>query len=280
MRAGDHHEGERDRQALIRHVGLEDDPRHGEIDDGADDQQSPAGRMKLQCAMAQAKAGRKGHDPGEQQGREMRVDLDDIEQAIELAAELPHERRSQAPGRAHHQERQYRQERQAGGNEIDERPPLRARKARSIAAAPVMLDQAAGLEGGEPDPIYPDREQVAEEQRQHEQQRDCEPDDGIVLAQADPGRHGPEREAHPEDVVHGSDEEHVVVEQRKRDQRQNRPASEKLAIERKRARYDEHEARDGVDLPGSINAHQPRQRRNDHVHHQVGNDLPVDVIEL
>ena len=236
--------------------------------------------MELQCPMAQAKAGGERDNPGQQQRREMGVDLDDIEQAIELAVQLPHKRRTQPPGRAHHQERQHRQERQAGGDEIDERPRLRVRCARPCPAAPVLLDQTAGLEGGDPQSINPDREQVTEEQRQHEQQRDREPDDEMVLAQPDPGSHGPEREAHPENVVHGSDEEHVVVKQWKRDQRQDRPASKQLAVERERSRDDEHEACDGVDLPGGINAHQPLQRRNDDVHHQVGDDLPIDVIKF
>ena len=51
------------------------------------------------------------------------------------------------------------------------------------------------------------------------------------------------------------------------------------AVERKRARQDQHESHDRVGLSGEIDVHDPLQDRNDQIHHQVWNDLPFDLVE-
>ena len=52
-----------------------------------------------------------------------------------------------------------------------------------------------------------------------------------------------------------------------------------LPIERECPRKDQHEARNHIGLPGRVDVHEPHQDRQDHVHHQVRNDLPVHLIE-
>ena len=47
VRAGDHHECQRDRQPLVRHVGVEHDARQRPIGDAADRKQRPSVRMDV-----------------------------------------------------------------------------------------------------------------------------------------------------------------------------------------------------------------------------------------
>jgi hypothetical protein len=53
----------------------------------------------------------------------------------------------------------------------------------------------------------------------------------------------------------------------------------KLAVERKCAGKDQDEGHDRIDLSGEIDVHDPLQDRNDQIHHQVGDDLPIDLVE-
>ena len=50
--AGEQHEGDAERHALVGHVGVEHDARQSEIDGAADDEQRPHQRMKVQDAVA------------------------------------------------------------------------------------------------------------------------------------------------------------------------------------------------------------------------------------
>ncbi len=124
-----------------------------------------------------------------------------------------------------------------------------------------------------------EHKQVTEKQGSNEQRRYGQSQPQIAFAQGDPRHQRPQRKPDAADVVHGADEKDVIIEQRKRRQRKHRPTAVELPIERERARQDQHEARDHIGLPRRIDAHEPHQHRHDHVHHQVGNDLPVHLIE-
>ena len=62
MRAGDDHERQRDRQALIRHVGVEQHARQRQICRSAHGQQHPAERMEPQGPVAHGKQRADGDD--------------------------------------------------------------------------------------------------------------------------------------------------------------------------------------------------------------------------
>jgi hypothetical protein len=238
--------------------------------------------MEADRTIARGPADRECDGGGEEEGCPVGIDLDDVDQPVELAGKLPAEGSPQPPGGTHHQQRQNGQEGQPGGREIEDQPArrgaARARR-RRVAQAVQCAPQPVGFEGQQADPVDPDREQVAEEQADDEQARHHEPQREVALAQGDPARQRPQRQPDAEHVVHGADQEHVVVEQRKGDERQHRPAAEQRPVERHRARQDHHEAQDGVDLSRQIDVHQAHQRRHDQIHHQVGNDLPIDLIE-
>ena len=88
------------------------------------------------------------------------------------------------------------------------------------------------------------------------------------------------RDADAENVVHQPDEEDVVVEQRKCEQREHRPAADQGAVERQAAGHDQREHADDEHLAGEVNVHHARQQRHDQVHRQIGNHLPVDLVEM
>ena len=121
-------------------------------------------------------------------------------------------------------------------------------------------------------------EQVAKEQAEHEQRRNRKPQRAAAFTQGDPGCQRPQHQTHAEHEIHRADQEHVVIEQRKRDHRQCRPAAEQRSVQCERARNDQGEAQQRVDFSGQIDVHDPLEQRDDHVHHQVRNDLPVDLV--
>src|SRR5215467_13993253 len=104
------------------------------------------------------------------------------------------------------------------------------------------------LESQETDAIEPDRIQVAEEQRQNEDARNCKAQCNVAFAQPNPGNQRPKREPDAEDVIHCTEEKDDVVEEGKRNQRQYRPTAEKAPVEGKRAREDQDEACGRVNL--------------------------------
>ena len=121
MGAGNDHESERDRHALICHEGVEDHARHRQINDPAEHKQHPAQGMELERALPHAPAGGESDDGSEHKSGKVGIDLDDVDEAVELAVELPQERATQSPGRAHYQQRQHWQELQPARDKIDER---------------------------------------------------------------------------------------------------------------------------------------------------------------
>ena len=268
--AGDQHEDEGDRQALVAHIGREQHARHRQIDGGADDEQHPEQRMDAQQPVPH-RPHRAGHDQRDQRQRDdVGIALDDVDQPVDLAEPLPVILVGEAERRAREQQRDRRQERNAGGAEVDE--PHRQRLA-AAQPKPMRFDRQQA------DAVDAERRQVAEEQREREHRRHAEAQRPVPLAQGDPAGHRPQRQADAENVVGQADQEDVIVQERRRDQRERRPAAEQRAVERQRARQHQRQHRQQEELAGEIDAHDARQHRHDQVHHQVRDRLPVDLIE-
>ena len=87
--AGEQHEGDADRHALVGHVGVEHDARQREIHHAADDQQRQDQRMKAQHVMADRPDDAGGHDRDQREGGDVGIIGDDIHQPVDLAALLP-----------------------------------------------------------------------------------------------------------------------------------------------------------------------------------------------
>ena len=137
----------------------------------------------------------------------------------------------------------------------------------------------ADLEREHADAVNAERREMAEEQRQNASRRKRETRRPGALAQGDPAGQRPQRDADAENVVHQSDEKDVIVEQRNGEQREHRPAADQRPVQRQTARNDEREHPDDEHLAGQVDVHDARQQRHDQVHGQVGNHLPVDLIE-
>ena len=120
---------------------------------------------------------------------------------------------------------------------------------------------------------------MAEEQCDHEDRRDHEPQRHRAFAQPYPCGQRPQRQPDRGHVIHRADQEDLIVEQRRGDQRQHRPAAKQLTIERECSRQDQRETCDGVDLSGNVDVRNPLDERHNQIHHQVGNDLPLDLVE-
>ena len=214
----------------------------------------------------------------------MGIDLDDEDQAVELAVELPDEGAAQAPrsgsasgaaapagtaGRP-------RQNSTSGNADVAAARIGQPRtRRRGIDTRPADTARTPAGRGHTARPRTGGRRTAPG--RTASKRQAAAP--VLRSRSADPRRQRPQRKPDAEHVVHRADEEDVVVEQRERDQRQHRPVAVKLAIERERARQDQHEACDRVDLPGEIDVHHPLEHRHHEVHHQVRNDLPVDLVE-
>ena len=151
-------------------------------------------------------------------------------------------------------------------------------RSRPRLAAP--LPQPPDLEREHADAVNAERRKVAEEQHDDAGGRQDHADRPGALAHGDPAGQRPQRDADAENVVHQADEEDVIIEQRDGEQRHRRPAADQRAVERERAGDNEREHRDHEDLAGEIDLHHLRQQRHDQVHGQIGNDLPLDFIEV
>ncbi len=120
---------------------------------------------------------------------------------------------------------------------------------------------------------------MAEEERDDGQRRRNEPPWPRALAQRDPDRQRPERQPDAEHIVHHADEQHFVVDDDPGNDRHHRPAAEQRAVERKRAAQDQDQRREREDLPGVIDGHEPVQDRHHQIHHQIGDDPPLDGVK-
>ncbi len=268
--AGQHHEGDGHRQALVRHIGGESLARHGEIDRAADDQQRHQEGMNAhQLVPRRPQAGRHD-DGGEREGHVVVIDADDPLDALDLALGLPVVLPGQAPGGAGQQQRHHGKEGQPASAEFREAGQ------QGLGAA---LPQAGELEGQDADAVDARRHQVAEEQHHDEQGGDAiAPRPGLV-PQHHPGGQGEQGQADAEIIVHHPDEQHLVVEQRKDQQRNRRPAPEQGPVQGQGAAHDEGEAHEGIDLAGPVDRDQAHHGRHHHVHHQVGQDGPAQMVE-
>ena len=270
--AGEQHEDDADRHALVGHVGVEHDARQREINRGADHEQREDQRMKAQHAVADRPHDAGDHDRHEREGGDVGIIADDIHQPVDLAALLPVGGADKLHGRAGIEQRRRGEERQAAGDEIDDAAPARVRSRRSHSRADLEREHA--------DAVNAERREMAEEQREDASRRQREARGPGALAQRDPAGQRPQRDADAENVVHQSDQEDVIVEQRNGEQREHRPAADQRPVERQAAGNDEREHPDDEHLAGQIDVHDARQQRHDQVHGQVGDHLPVDLIEV
>ena len=221
------------------------------------------------------------HDDGcEHVGKHIRIGPDRGQRAVAFALQRPDEV-PQAACRTHHQQQRHRKKRHAGQHVIDNEAgqgAARCDAARSAACAHVSSAKPVRLEREQPNGVDAKNEQVAKEQAEHERRRNRKPQRAAAFTQRDPGCQRPQHQTDAEHEIHRADQEHVVIEQRKRDQRQRRPAAEQRAVQRERARDDQGEAQQRVGFSRQIDIHHPLEQRDDHVHHQVRNDLPVDLV--
>ncbi len=139
--------------------------------------------------------------------------------------------------------------------------------------------QPHDLEGEHADGIKAQRREMAKEQRNDAGGRQQEPYRPGPLAHHDPAGQGPQRHADSKDVVHQSDEEDVIIEQRNGEEGQGGPASVQHAAQHQRAGNNEREHRDDEHLAGEIDVHDTRQRRHQQIHGQVRDPLPIQLIE-
>ena len=226
-------------------------------------------RMNAQQPVADRERGRGGDDADDRERDEVGVELDDVDDAVDLAARLPPDGAGEVERRAGEQQGRGRHEGEPRRSEV---------KQRRRPDAPVP--QAQQLVGQQADAVDAERRQVAEEQSDREDRRYREPQRPRPLPQPDPHRHRPQRQADPEHVVHQADQEDVVVQQRQRDERQDRPAPDQRPVERQRAGHDQREHRDGENLTGDINGGgELAEQRHDQIHRQVRDDLPVDLVK-
>ena len=108
--AGDQHEGERDRNALVGHVGREHHPRHRHVDQEADAEQRHGKRMDSQQPVTHREDRRGAKDADDRESDEVGIDLDDVDQTVELAARLPPDAAGEIERRAGDQENGGRHE--------------------------------------------------------------------------------------------------------------------------------------------------------------------------
>ena len=269
--AGDQHEGEGDRQALVGHVGVEGDARHGHVDGAADREHDPEQGMQAQQVAARG-PDRAGDDDRQQsEGGKVGIDFDGVDQAVDLAEPLPIVVGGKPHGRAQEQQRQRGQERNAGGDEVEEAARPAARRAAPTAGS---FRRPAGRRRTRRAPT--DGRRTAAARKPGETAKRSSP---VALAQIDPGRQRPQRQADAEQEIGQPDQEDVVIEQREGEQRKHRPAAEQRAVERQGSRHDQREHHDQEDLAGVIDRDHAREHRDDEVHHQVGDHLPVDLVE-
>ena len=163
-----------------------------------------------------------------------------------------------------------------------------ARNGRPLATKSTMrrgqgsrppFPQPRYLEREHADAVNAERREMAEEQRRDASRRQREARGPGALAQGDPAGQRPQRDADAEKVVHQSDQEDVIIDQRNGEQREHRPAADQRPVQRQGPRNDEREHPDDKHLAGQIDVHEARQQRHDQVHGQVGNYLPIDLIE-
>ena len=151
------------------------------------------------------------------------------------------------------------------------------RRPRLVAPLP----QPQQFERQDADAVNAERREMAEEQHDDARRRQRHARRPHAFAQGDPAGQRPERDADAEDVVHQADEKDEIIQQAEStNSGSSRPAADQRAVERHGSRDDQREHRDHVNLAGQIDVHEPRQHRHDEVHGQVGNDLPVDLIEF
>ena len=227
--------------------------------------------MEAKQAHAQHPHAAEDDGEGEREGHDIRIGLDHVKQAVELARRFPIPFGSVTPRRARQKKAGERKKGQTGAAELQQ------------ALRPGIVGHREGviqLECEQADPVHADREQVTQVKRDGEQgghRIACRPG---PLTQGDPGGRAPQGKTDAEEVVQDADQEDVVVQQGKREQRQHRPAPEQRAVQRKRARHDQREDRHGEDLARQVDVHHPRDPGDDQVHHQVGQHLPIDLVVL
>ena len=89
MRAGNDHERQRDRQALIRHVSVEQHARQHQIVTLPTASSIQPNGWNLQRPVAHGKKRGDGDDRRQEERCRVGIDLDDEKEALELAVELP-----------------------------------------------------------------------------------------------------------------------------------------------------------------------------------------------
>ena len=104
-----------------------------------------------------------------------------------------------------------------------------------------LLPQPQQLERQQADAVNAERREMAEEQTTTQAVDSANAERPGALAQRDPAGQRPQRDADAEDVIHQADEKDVIVEQRKGEQRQHRPAADQRAVERQDAGNDQRE---------------------------------------
>ncbi len=131
-------------------------------------------------------------------------------------------------------------------------------------------DEGVGSEG----------EEMREIEREDEQHGDRQAQPDRPLAQRDPACGGDHEEADAAKEIDEAPEQDAIVEQQERKQRPRRPAIEEGSMQRRRAAGDQQEDRQEEGLAGPGERHDAGERRDDEIHREIGDRLPIERVEL